>query len=916
MIPLPSHEMRAKLLLLLCMVLMPSLLRAQSEIVETLVLTSALINHPDPQKRLAGEIAAAQADLSRKEASAGAQAPETANAASSLADLYLKAGDYERASPLIERALKIRRTSFGEEHPDTAASLHQLAQFREELGAFGEAETLYRSALPIRRRADADGIATAATLHALGRLLAKMDQAAEAERLLREALAIREQKLPVKDAETAYTLYELAKIEARIGHDSEAATLSGRAYKIFAETLGKQNPDTEDARSMGEPFADNLINAFANLTFDGKKAQPTRRQLYLSGPFNAREAQGLSDAAEALESSGNAEDREEALLMQERSLRIRQRVLGPEHPLTLQSLQRLGAAALSQHQDEKALFCARKAMFAQTRHLQRIFSFTDEQQRLAFQATVKPFSLFASLPEPEVPASDLATAALRFKGTVLDSLLAERQEADAAQNPALRPLLSRAAGAREAWHRLEADAIGASESDFPGIDSRREALQAQFQEIERDFARAGLGTGGLAASATPKQVASMLNPDAVLVEVIRYPHQLEGNRTEERYGAILLAATGEPRWVPLGDAADLERLVAGYQQSVRGLTDAIKLEADLRVLYDRLWLPIERVLPSGVKRVILSPDGSLNFVSFATLLAPDKRFLAEKVALSYVASGRDLLAERPPSSAKTLVICAAPDFNALPAPSSLNPSQPQSLDLMQTVERDAYHGLLKPLPGAAREAAALREQASGWGWQVTSLEGAEATEGRLRQVQSPRVLHLATHGFFLAEDDILAAKETLKNPMRRAVLALCGAQRTFDLWKLWKKDEVPPSASDGILTAEEVSALQLKGTWIVTLSACDTGLGEARAGEGVLGLRRGFIRAGAQNLLMTLWPINDQTTVEFMLDFYQRALATGDPPRALAEVQRDWLVKLCKESGLLRAAEFAGPFIMTTQGAQ
>jgi CHAT domain-containing protein len=917
--------MRAKLPLLLCVVLMPSLLQAQVVTLETLALTSAL-NAPDPQKRLAGEIAAAQADLARKEASAGAPAPETANAASALADLYLKAGDYERASPLIERALEIRRTSFGEEHPDTAASLHQLAQFREELGAFGEAETLYRSTLRIRRRADADGIDTAATLHALGRLLAKMDQAAEAERLLREALAIREQKLSVKDAETAYTLYELAKIEARIGHDSEAATLSGRAYGIFKMTLGERNPDTEDARSMGEPLAESLNNAFANLTFqipgaDGKKAQPTRRQLYLSGPFNAQEAQRLSDAAETLETSVNAEDREQALLMQERSLRIRQRVLGPEHPQTLQSLQRLGAAALGQNQYEKALVCARKAMFAQTRHLQRVFSFTDEQQRLAFQATVKPFSLFASLPESDVPTSDLATAALRFKGAVLDSLLAERQEADASQDLALRPLLSRAASTREAWGRLEAEAIGANENDFPAIDARREALQAQFQEIERDFARAGLGSGGLAVSATPKQVASILSPDALLVELIRYPHQLQQNRTEERYGAILLAATGEPRWVPLGAAEELERLVASYQKSVRGQTDPIKLKADLRDLYDRLWLPIERVLLPGVTRVILSPDGALNFVSFATLLAPDGRFLAEKVALSYVASGRDLLAEPPPRSAKTLVICAVADFNARPATAApRTPSEGPPLDLMRAAERDAYRALtLLPLPGTAREAAMLRERASGWGWQVTSLEGGEALESRLRQVRSPRVLHLATHGFLLAEGDLPAANGRLKNPMRRAGLALCGAQKTLDLWA---KHVVPPPDpdSDGILTAEEVSALQLKGTWIVTLSACETASGEARAGEGVLGLRRGFIRAGAQNLLMTLWPIlDDQTTVEIMLDFYQRAFASNDAPRALAETQRDWLVKLRKdgeEHDIFTAVKLAGPFIMTTQGAQ
>jgi CHAT domain-containing protein len=108
--------------------------------------------------------------------------------------------------------------------------------------------------------------------------------------------------------------------------------------------------------------------------------------------------------------------------------------------------------------------------------------------------------------------------------------------------------------------------------------------------------------------------------------------------------------------------------------------------------------------------------------------------------------------------------------------------------------------------------------------------------------------------------------------------------------------------------------LKLDGTWLVVLSACDTGTGEARAGEGVLGLRRGFIQAGAQNLLMTLWAVADEETVKLMTDFYAAAQRTGNAPQALADVQRDWLVKLRKERGLQAAVRLAGPFILSSQG--
>jgi CHAT domain-containing protein len=187
-------------------------------------------------------------------------------------------------------------------------------------------------------------------------------------------------------------------------------------------------------------------------------------------------------------------------------------------------------------------------------------------------------------------------------------------------------------------------------------------------------------------------------------------------------------------------------------------------------------------------------------------------------------------------------------------------------------------------------------------------------------------LHLATHGFFAKEDPTSAKTDPesslnvrqgvtkskfFKNPMHRSGLALAGAQATIEAWK---RDEVPPVENDGILTAEDVSTLDLQGTWLVTLSACDTGSGQARAGEGVMGLRRGFIQAGTQNLLMTLWPISDEVTVEIMTDFYEAAHSSGNAPEALAEVQRNWLVKLRTEKGLAQAVNLAGPFIMSSQG--
>src|SRR5271166_606778 len=164
-------------------------------------------------------------------------------------------------------------------------------------------------------------------------------------------------------------------------------------------------------------------------------------------------------------------------------------------------------------------------------------------------------------------------------------------------------------------------------------------------------------------------------------------------------------------------------------------------------------------------------------------------------------------------------------------------------------------------------------------------------------------------GEYAKAEPLLQEALRIRNPMHRSGLALAGAQTTIEAWK---HEEVPPVENDGILTAEDVSTLDLQGTWLVTLSACDTGSGEAR--EGVMGLRRGFIQAGAQNLLMTLWPISDEVTVRIMSDFYEAAHNSGNAPEALAQVQRNWLVKLRTDKGLAQAVNLAGPFIISSQG--
>jgi CHAT domain-containing protein len=461
------------------------------------------------------------------------------------------------------------------------------------------------------------------------------------------------------------------------------------------------------------------------------------------------------------------------------------------------------------------------------------------------------------------------------------------------------------------------------------IAERMQALEEEVENIEGKLARQGtdLGQARRALTITVEQVQAALPNDTVLVEYVRYSHYLGKSKFESRYGAVVLSADAPPRWVTLGGAKEIEANLKRYQALVRNPGDEDEMAAVLQKLYNEVWEPVEHVFPVRTNRGIVSPDGQLNFLSFATLLDQAKGFVAEKYSIQYVTSGRDLLRESQPTQSKQVIVMANPKFDREMQLASLDPPVEGSGVLRGPEKRDVEDLSFEELGGTQKESAQLLPKFEHWGWQARSLSGSDVNKRALLDLHSPYILHLATHGFFEPEDSSseanpnefqspgiksdLTKSRFFKNPMHRSGLALAGANTTITDWK---RGEAPPIEEDGILTAEDVSTLDLKGTWLVTLSACDTGSGEARAGEGVMGLRRGFVEAGAQNLLMSLWPISDEFTVQIMSDFYDAAHQSGNAPEALAKVQRDWLVRLRKEQGLANAVNLAGPFIMSSQG--
>jgi CHAT domain-containing protein len=711
-----------------------------------------------------------------------------------LAQLYDSIGEYAKAEPLFQKALRLRQLSLGAEDPDTASALCNLGKLYMDMGEYAKAEPLCLESLRIFRNIlGSENPYTAQSLHILANLYKERGEYAKAEPLYLESLQIRQKLFGLDHPDTAISLDELGAL-----HDS---------------------------------------------TGEYAKAEPLLKQ----------------------------------------SLPILQKVFGADHQTAADACGDLALVEFDLGRIDEATVLARQEAVARLAILTKICAFGSEEQRLSYFDRFLPFGIF---PELQGTGTDLATAVLRYKGVVLNSMIEDRQQVDASmQDKKLVRQLN--------LDKTELSQLNLEESLATRV-LRIGQLEDEITYIEGQFAQqsSGAGRARAALSVAVEQVQSVIPDDSALVEYLRYPRYLGKGKWEQHYGALVLLSKGAPLWIPLGKADGIETLVRQYGALVREAADNDELAGNLEALHEVLWTPVSFALPNQTKRLIISPDGQLNFVSFATLLNKHQQFLTERYDIRYVASGRDLLREPKPPTGKEVVLFANPDFNLpstgtltkkitrddlvalgkksqqnapltanqamivanmklwmseiYPDPetekvgaAALGPANKQrdteEVASTRGEPRDVEGWSFVSLNGTKKEDDELTKKFRRWGWVPTNFTEKDATKKALLKVRSPYILHLATHGFFDKDDPTLiqnqkelAEKVTksnfFRNPMHRGGLALAGAQTTIEAWK---RDEVPPVENDGILTAEEVSTLDLQGTWLVTLSACDTGSGEA-----------------------------------------------------------------------------------------
>jgi CHAT domain-containing protein/tetratricopeptide (TPR) repeat protein len=626
-------------------------------------------------------------------------------------------------------------------------------------------------------------------------------------------------------------------------------------------------------------------------------------------------------------------------------LALRREVEGPTFEPTNFTQFRLVIALKGQGKTAEAITEHLKLLAAEQKQFDQVFGFASESLMQQFVATGETnFHVLITLLAADPDRAELLwTWVLRRKGSVLDAECRLRAaEAALAGDPRM---VARSQRLREVrWQLANLETRPPAGVSAEQLARDRKKLRDEEEQLEGELRRelTRLRPDALAAADefTFARVRQKLPPGTALVEYVRYrPYLFKsiGNQRwgKERYLALVLppGPNATPKVIDLGEAEKIDAAVgewrgtmAEFRNVYQGGKVTPKVEArrekalneKARELDAMLLKPLREHLGEA-EALLLVPDGALHQLPFAALVDGEGKYLIESTRCGYLSSTRDLL--RPPAAkaGDGVVVFAGPDFDLSnddrwKAVQKLKGKPPTLLSARGPANAGTRLGwdLLKDARAEADDIlAALKGGRFG---PVEAVVEGDALEERLKAVRSPRILHIATHGFhfqrpkeFEPATGIETRLRQSDNPLLRSGLVLAGANR-------WR-DKPPDGAvlDDGWLTADEVALLDLRGTELVVLSACEAGLGDIKSGEGVYGLRRAFLYAGARSVAVTLEQIPDAESRRLMRSFYE-ALAKGrSRADALREAQLKVIADRRKEN---QAAHpfFWGSFILVGDG--
>lgn len=772
--------------------------------------------------------------------------------------LYSTMGRFTQAEGFTAEALQLRKDKFGEGNVGVAASLNNYGVLKYNQARYNEAEKDFDAVLAVLKNNNMQSsMQYAIALNNQAMLFQAVGRFEEAVKVLNEAIAVAEKLQSSKSANHLKFISNLALLYQQMGKYTEAEAI----YLSMEKRLGKTNPD----------YASMLNNQAALYMVMGKEDKVEELLKKSSAIYKSSFGEQNPAYAKSISDLGNfyriKERYAEADPLLEKALAVRELTLGRNHPLFVQSQEDLAILFWKRNSWDKAFMMYREVMDKSLEFINNYFPPMSEAEKTKYWDVLSPrfqrFYNFAT--EANIHNEHVVNALFDYriatKALLLNSTNKVKQAILSSKDGLLIKDYLTWLDQKETLARLYAYSKEELKLQKINLDSMQRAtntMERKLSERSADFT-----AGYSAQKISYTQIKNVLTDTEAVVEIVRLHEYKQQFTKEAKYLALILTkASDEPKLIVLDNGAQLDTRYAKFYRN------AIQQRIADEYSYDQYWARIEPAL-TGKKLIYISPDGAYNQLNLNTLKKPDGDYVINRYDLVTLGNSKDLLAiksRKARAVKKNATLLGFPDYGG---------------------------GSIAALPGTKVEIEGISKILKASAYQVNVFTQKTATESNVKAIKSPAIVHIATHGYFLADvDDEGSAfginmENANNNPLLRSGLMLAGASSTVSGTRM------PNLASNdnGILTAYEAMNLNLQGTDLVVLSACETGLGDVKAGEGVYGLQRAFQVAGADALIMSLWKVDDAATQMLMTSFFTNWIKLGNKQKAFKQAQLQLMTK-------------------------
>jgi CHAT domain-containing protein len=784
---------------------------------------------------------------------------------SNLGLVYLIKGQYDEAETYIAAALEGSEKLLGKKSVAYATNLNNHAKLNQQLGKFNDAETQFDEAQAILiaklGKTSMQNAIITNNKAMLNMVMGRNDQAME------------QMKTAVALAEKAAGTQSKKSFDARKFQSNQALIyqLAGKYSEAEATFLSIKKV-FETRKQVNNPEYAAMLNQLAILYIQMNKPTEVEALLKKSAEvYKKKFTEENGSFAKVQHDLGvfyrMQEKFVEAETSTKKALDIRSRVLGVDHPDYVKSVENLGLVYWKKGDLAKAYPLLKEGLDKSLTFINSYFKPMSEAEKTKYWETLQPrfqrfynFALDYSVTTPNV-LNDVFNAQIATKALLLNSTNKVKKTILASNNKVLIQNYLGWIGKKEAlshYYSMSKEELREQKIDLKALEKETNDMEKLLSNQSSEFSQ-GYSTQPVSF----ENLSALLKDDEALVEIARVRMFEKDFTDQSRYIALILTkGATTPKAVVFDNGQQLETRYAKFYKNaaINKLPDGYS--------YAQYWAKLDATL-AGKKTIYFSPDGVYNQINVNTLKKTDGDYVLGRYDVVMMGNAKDVLRLKQPAkpiTKKSAFLLGFPD----------------------------YGGTAVALPGTKVELDGINKILKASGFTSEMRQEKEASEKNLKGIKAPSLMHIATHGYFLADAQVgngntlgVDAENAKNNPLLRSGLIL--ANPTGQKQDTTKIDF--GSTDNGVLTAYEAMNLDLDGTDLIILSACETGLGDVKAGEGVYGLQRAFLVAGANALVMSLWKVDDAATQQLMTNFYTNWTKSGNKFKAFKLAQQQLMAK-------------------------